>query len=165
MRFLAITVLCIAGASAAAGCRQADGSLPAERVDDQDRIRDVSRDLLNLAGGDAKAQGEFADDLKVWGTTSNDPWPPGDELAKRMAAALKGKKLTEEAAAQLARQLRIAAEGGDLSNRQVDRLQEDITGQLVAIGVSSDAAEEVADQIEEVQDAVKTRRRWWFQVF
>jgi hypothetical protein len=148
-----------------AGCRQPDGPLPTETADDSNRLSDVTRDLLNLAGGDANAPAEFADDLKVWGTKSNEAWAPGDELAKRLAVALKGKTLTEQSAGQLARQIWIAAAGRELSSRQVDRLEEDIKGLLVAAGASESAVKDVTDQVGEMQDAVSTKRRWWFQLF
>lgn len=147
------------------GCRQPDGPLPVENDDDPGRQMDVSRDLLNMAGGDAKAQQEFADDLKVWGTKASTAWEPGDELARRFAVALKGKTLTEQSAAQLARYLWLTTAGRQLSNRQVDRLQEDVKTVLISAGATEDDAEAVADQIGDVQDAVTVTRRWWFQVF
>jgi hypothetical protein len=148
-----------------AGCRQPDGPLPVENDEDPGRQVDVRRDLLNMAGGDPKARQEFADDLKVWGTKSSDAWAPGDELARRLAVALRGKTLTEPSAAQLARYLWLTTAGRQLSSRQVERLQEDIKGLLTSAGATEDHAQSVADQIGAVQDAVTVTRRWWFQVF
>jgi hypothetical protein len=148
-----------------AGCRQPDGPLPVEDVEDPGRQTDVSRDLLNLAGGDPKGRQELADDLKVWGTKSNDAWEPGDELARRLAVALKGKNLTEQSAAQLARYLWLASAGRELSSRQSERLGEDVRTLLAATGATEDDTKAVADQIGEVHGAVTVTRRWWFQVF
>jgi hypothetical protein len=161
----ALNLLCVCGVLFLAACRQPDGPLPIETEDDPNRLVDVTRDLLNMAGGDANAPQEFADDVKVWGTTSSAPWEEGDELARRLAAALKGKDLSEQSAAQLARQIWLAAAGRQLSSRQVGRLQTDIRMLLVSVGVAEDAADSVAEQISEVQDAVTTKRRWWFQLF
>jgi hypothetical protein len=165
MRFRSVLAVFLAATLLSAGCRQPDGALPAETADDSNRLSDVTRDLLSIAGGDAKAPGEFADDLKVWGTRSDEAWPPGDELAKRLAASLQGKNLTEQSAGQLARQLWIAAAGRELSPRQVERLQEDVKGLLVSVGSSDTAAKDVADQVGEMQGVVSTKRRWWFQMF
>jgi hypothetical protein len=147
------------------GCRQPDGPLPAETRDDPNRLYDVSRDLLNIAGGDANGQREFADDLKVWATKGDAPWPPADELAGRLATSLKGKNLTEQAAGQLARQLWIATAARELSSRQVDRLKEDVKTLLVSAGSTEPAAASVAEQLGVMQAAITTKKRWWFQVF
>src|SRR5688572_21482061 len=104
----------------AAGCRQPDGPLPAEGVDEENRRYDVQRDMQNIAAGDANGTQEFASDVKVWATSNIGPWEPADELARRMTVALKGKTLPDEAAAELARFLWIAAAGRQLSDRQVE---------------------------------------------
>jgi hypothetical protein len=148
-----------------AGCRQPDGALPVETSEDPGRQMDVSRDLLNMSGGDANAQQEFADDLKLWGSESNAPWVPGNELARRLAVTLKGKNLTEQSAAQLARYLWLTAAGRQLSERQVERLQEDVKALLVTTGATEADAKSVADQVGEVQKSVTVAKRWWFQVF
>ena len=158
-------VVCIAAPLLLSGCRQPDGPLPAETKDDPNRLYDVSRDLPNVAGGNASAPQELADDMKVWGTKSDEPWPPGDELSKRLAMALKGKNLTEQTASQLARHIWIAIAGRELSARQVDRLEQDVKTLLVSAGASAENADGVAEQIDSVQQQVTTKQRWWFQVF
>jgi hypothetical protein len=158
-------VLGLTAALLVGGCRQPDGALPPEGVEDPSRRADLTRDLLAIARGDADGRREFSDDLKVWGTTSNDVWAPGDELAARLSTALEGKMLTDEQAAQLARQFWIAAAGRELSARQVDRLGEDVKGVLTTIGATPAAAESVAQQVAAVQEAVTTKRRRWYQLF
>ena len=148
-----------------AGCRQPDGPLPAEGVDEENRRYDVGRDLQNIAIGDVNGPQEFADDVQVWGTSAGGDWPPSDELARRVTVALKGKMLSDEAAAQLARFFWIAAAGRELSERQVERLQEDVTGALVKLGVEEAAAKAVADQVAEMQKAVTAKQRRWYQLF
>jgi hypothetical protein len=160
-----LSLLCVAGILLLAACRQPDGPLPIENKEDPNRLADVTRDLLNMAGGDANASREFADDVKVWATTSSAPWEEGDELARRLAVALRGKNLPEQSAGQLARQIWLTAAGRQLSSRQVERLQTDIRTLLVSIGATEDAAESVSEQVGEVQDAVTAKRRWWFQLF
>ena len=163
-RYIFICAWCFVAALTTAACRQPDGPLPTESVEDPNRLTDVARDLLNIASGDANAPREFADDVKVWGTKSNDSWDPGDVLAQDLAAALKGTMLTEKSAAELARHIWIAAAGRELSSRQVDRLQDEVRDLLVSIGSTESAAGDVADQIENMQDAVTTKRTWWFQL-
>jgi hypothetical protein len=148
-----------------AGCRQPDGPLPPDNTEEEERRHDVSRDLQNIAGGDANGPQEFADDVQVWGTGDEGDWAPGDELARRVTAALKGKSLPDEAAAQLARFFWIAAAGRQLSERQVERLQQDVTTALVQLKVEEAAAKGVADQIGELQKSVTTKERRWYQLF
>jgi hypothetical protein len=156
--------LCIVAALTVAGCRQPDGPLPVEGAEDPNRIYDVSRDLLNVAGGDAEAPRELVEDIKVWAVSSNEPWEPGDELARRLVVALTGKPLTEQMAGQLARHIWITAAGRELSDRQIGRLQEDVNTLLVSAGATEEAAKAVADQIGVVQEAVTTKRRRWYQI-
>lgn len=165
MRRRPIVALCLAAALLVAGCRQPDGPLPPEGAEDPSRRADLTRDLLAIARGDADGRREFSDDLKVWGTTSNDVWQPGDDLAARLSTALEGKTLTDDQAAQLARQFWIAAAGRELSARQIDRLGEDVKGLLTAVGATAAAAESVAEQVGTMQQAVTTKRRRWFQLF
>jgi hypothetical protein len=149
----------------AAGCRQPDGALPADGPDEENRRYDVGRDLQNIAGGDTNGPQEFADDVQVWATSAPGDWPPSDELARRVTVALKGKTLSDEAAAQLSRFFWIAAAGRELSDRQVERLQEDLTAALLKLGAEEAAAKAVADQIAEVQKAVTVKQRRWYQLF
>lgn len=148
-----------------AGCRQPDGPLPVDNTEEEERRHDVSRDLQNIAGGDANGPQEFADDVQVWGTGDEGDWAPGDELARRVTAALKGKTVPDEAAAQLARFFWIAAAGRQLSERQVERLKEDVTAALVKLGAEQAAAQAVAAQVGEMQKAVTVKERSWYQVF
>jgi hypothetical protein len=149
----------------AAGCRQPDGPLPAEGPDEENRRYDVSRDLLNIAGGDPNGVEEFADDIRVWATSEPAPWTPGVELGRRVEAVLKGKMVSEEAAAQLARFFWIAAAGRELSERQVERLQEDVKAALLKLGVTEAEAAPVVEQVAEIQKTVTVKQRRWYQLF
>ena len=150
---------------AVAGCRQPDGPLPIETADDPNRLSDVGRDLLNAAGGDVNAPQELADDIRVWAGVTEPAQQQSDELARRVAASLKGRNLTPQSAGQFARHIWIAAAGRELSSRQVDRLKEEVTTLLVAAGAAEADAAPVAEQIDALQETVTTKHRWWFQVF
>jgi hypothetical protein len=150
---------------AVAGCRQPDGPLPIETADDPNRLSDVGRDLLNAAAGDANAPQELADDIRVWVGAAEAAQQQSDELARRVAAAVKGKNLTPGSAGQFARHLWIAAAGRELSSRQVEGLKDDVATLLVAAGAAEADAAPVAEQIDALQETVTTKRRWWFQLF
>jgi hypothetical protein len=148
-----------------AGCRQPDGALPTEGPEDKSRWNDVARDLQNIAGGDANGPQEFADDIKVWATPIAGRWAPADELGQRVTTALKGKTLPDDGAAQLARFFWIAAAARDLSERQTERLQDDIKEALVKLGAAEAAATAVGEQIGTLQEAVTRKERRWYQLF
>lgn len=148
-----------------AGCRQPDGPLPAAGPDDENRQHDLSRDLQNIAGGDANGPAEFAADLKVLAGRADAPWEPADSLGNRLSAALKGKALPEESAAQLARFFWIAAAGRELSERQVEKLGEDIGEALKKVGAADSAAAAVGEQVAALQGAVTRKERKWYQLF
>jgi len=155
--------VCVAGSLLLAACRQPDGPLPAETVEDPNRLYDVSRDLLNISGGDPNGTAEFVNDVMVWGGDAS--VEPTKELGRRFTVALKGTRLSEPSAAQLARHVWITAAGRELSSRQVERLREDVRTLLISAGATEDAAKSAADQVGEVQAAVTLKRRRWFQLF
>ena len=149
----------------AAGCRQPDGPLPVETPDDPNRLTDVTRDLLNVAGGDANGPQELADDMRVWAPNAPAAHAACDTLARQLSAAVKGKTLDEQSAGQLARQLWIASAGRELSSRQVDRLQDEVKTLLTSAGVAEDAAATVTAQIDVLQETVTAKQRRWYQLF
>ena len=89
-------------ALAAAGCRQADGPMPKAEGEVPNRLTDLSRDLLSVAGGEVQAKQDFADDLIVFARER----PSGEQatlaFSTRITDVVAGKKLTEQAAQQLA---------------------------------------------------------------
>ena len=158
----AVTVLL---ALAAGGCRQPDGEVPAPNATVQEELVDVSRDLQYIASGnDPGAANDLAADLRKY-TSRTAAVAAVDELSARAAAAVGGSKLTQQTADQLAHQLWVSVAARDMSERQVEGLQNETQSLLVSIGIADDRAAQVAAQVGEVQRAVTDRPRRWYELF
>jgi hypothetical protein len=149
---------------ALAGCRQADGPVPVAEGDTPNRLQDLSRDLQNVAGGDAAAPRDLADDLRVFVDDAANA-PAVNELARRASEVVAGKQLNEQSAQRLAHQLWTAVAAREMSERQVESLQNDTQALLVSLGVPEDNAQNVAAQVGDVQKAVSSRQRRWYEFF
>lgn len=147
------------------GCRQADGPLPVAAGDRPNQITDISRDLLSVSRGDAQAGTDLADDLRVFIDTVPAAVPPSNELARRTSAAVAGKPLTEQNAQRLAHQLWSVGASRELSDRQVESMQNDLQALLVSMGAAEANAQAVAAQAGELQKVVSIRQRRWYEVF
>ena len=53
----------------------------------------------------------------------------------------------------------------DLSERQIETLQNDVQAHLVSLGVGEESAQQVAAQVGEVQSSVTLRPRRWYELF
>ncbi len=158
-------LLIVAFAISLAACRQADGPLPVAEGETPNRLGDISRDLASVARGDTQARQDLADDLRVFADQGEEGGRALDDLAMRTAEVISGKDLSDQDAQRLAHHLWLAAAGRELSERQVDSLQNDMQALLVSIGVPEDAATDVATQVESVQQAVTDRQRRWYEFF
>lgn len=147
-----------------AACRQADGPVPAPSAATQNEIGDLSRDLLSIAGRDAQAPTDLADDLHKYTETAS-IYPAFDELARRTSVVVAGTKLSEQAAQQLAHDLWLAVSAREMSERQVETLQMGFQTVLVSAGVAEPNVQPVAEQVQEVQRLVTTRPRRWYEFF
>jgi hypothetical protein len=157
--------LCIAAALLVGGCRQGEGTMPRAEGDVANRIGDLSRDLMSIAGGETQARQDLADDLRVFLDRKPEAVPLVDALAQRTGEAVAGKQLTDENSQKLAQQLWVAVAGRDLSEKQVETLKNDYQATLTATGVPQDRAQNAASQIEAVQKAVGERHRRWYELF
>jgi len=147
-----------------AACRQADGAVPTPNAATQNEIDDLGRDLLSVAGRDAQAPKDLADDLHKYTETAS-IHPAFDELARRTSSLVAGTKLSEQAAQQLAHDLWLAVSAREMSERQVEALQMDFQMVLVSAGVPEASVQPVAQQVQEVQRLVTTRPRRWYEFF
>ena len=146
-------------------CRQADGPIPTPSQSRQEDLVDLARDLENVASAlNPEAPLELADDLRKY-APSPDEEPAVDELSERTVAALAGIDLTEQAAQRLAHDLWLSVAAGQLSERQVETLQNDVQSLLMAEGVAEENAQQVAAQVGDVQGAVTERPRRWYELF
>ena len=147
------------------GCRQADGPVPNPNQTYQEELVDVARDLQNVATGrDPNGPGDLADDLRKY-TENPAARAVVDELSASTAKAIAGRDLAEQDAQRLAHNLWVSIYAKDLSERQIETLQNDMHGHLVSLGVGEDTAQQVAGQVGEVQSLVTLRPRRWYEVF
>jgi len=136
---------------------------PSEGV--QAELSDVARDLQNVASGqDPQASQDLADDLRKY-TEVPDVAAAVDELSQRAAVVLAGVDLAEESAHQLAENLWLSVVASELSEQQMETIQGDVLSLLMTEGVAEERAQQVAAQIGEVQSAVATRPRRWYELF
>ena len=165
MRACARYVLIVVLGLSLGACRQADGPIPVPNQDRQDELVDVMHDLQNVATGrDPQAPEDLAYDLRKY-AESPDQEPAVDELSERTAAVLAGVDLTEQAAQRLAHNLWLSVVARELSERQVETLQNDVQALLMEEGVAEESAQQVAAQVGDVQGTVTTRPRRWYELF
>ena len=157
-------LIVIAGLSSGA-CRQADGPIPAPNPTVQEELVDVTRDLQNISTGrDPQAPKDLADDLRKYAHRPSAE-AAVDELSRRTAGVLGGVNLTEQAAQRLTHNLWLSAAASELSERQIETLQNDVQAILMSVGIAEENAEQVAAQVGDVQVAVTDRPRRWYELF
>jgi len=145
----------------AAACRSPDGPIPAPSGEEADEVYELSRDILNVAGGDAQALTELTDDLGTQGPLETGQ-PRAVALAKSLQGALVGRQMSEEQAKRLADDLYIVFAGDKLSPGQVQAVQTRVSALLREVGAPEGAIGPVRDNIVSVQTLVNPgRKRWW----
>ena len=145
----------------AVACRDADGPIPAPTGDEADEVYELSRDILNVAGGDPQALQELTDDLGTQGPYETGQ-PGAAALAKSLQGALVGRQMSEAQAKRLADDLYIVLAGDKLSPGQVEAVQTRVSGLLREVGSPEGAIGPVRDNITSVQSLVNPgRKRWW----
>ncbi len=157
----------MAAVLALAGCRQSDGDVPAPDADAQGEIRDISRDILNIASGsDPQAPKDLADDLIRY-TMDKRTSANGAviDLARQTAETLSGRAVPEQTAQQLAHHFWVAVIARELSERQIETLQGDVQALFGSVGVPEGQASAVAGQVGDVQQLATDRARRWYEVF
>jgi hypothetical protein len=149
----------------AAGCRQPDGPMPTPNENVQDDLVDIGRDLIYIAtGSDPAAPQDLLADLRKY-VTRDEAMPVVEELSRRTAGAVANTKLPEQTAQRLAHTLWVAIAAREMSDRQVEALQNDTQSMLISIGVADEPAAQVAAQLGEVQRVVTDRQRRWYEWF
>ena len=156
-----LTIVILVGA---AGCRQPDGPIRQPSAEEENKIGDVSRDLLAVRSREPSAVKDLGEDLSNFAPT-NEGGRHGAEMAKRLAASLEGSKLSEDAARQIARDLFTAFSARELSRRQVATLRDSLGSVLSQTGVQQATATSVLDNVNEVQADITTLKPKWWQFF
>ena len=161
MRYICSNLLTIVIFVGAAGCRQPDGPMPEPNAEDQNKIGDLSRDLLAVASRATSAVPELSDDLANLAPT-NESAHHGAEMARRLAASLEGAKLSEDAARAIAYDLYIAFHARRLSRGQVAQLRQNLGSAFAKTGIQQKSAKPVLEHVDVVQaDVTTVKRRWW----
>jgi hypothetical protein len=140
--------------------------MPTPTGDVPNRLGDISRDLTAVARGDQQAPQDLAEDLRVFIDGGGaDAESAVNELARRVSSVVAGKNLTDQNAQRLAHQLWTTIDARELSERQVETLQNEMQALLVAVGVPESEATNAAAQVGDVQASVTRRARRWYEVF
>jgi len=139
--------------------------MPAPNAVVQEELTDVARDLQNIAGSrDPQAPSDLASDLRKYAKRLAAE-PLVDELSRRAAGAVTGLDLPDQSAQRLAHSLWASIAARELSERQIEGVQNEMRLLLVSIGVTEPNAQLVAAQIGDVQVAVSARPRRWYELF
>ncbi len=147
-----------------AACRPADGQLPPATGTVPNALGDISRDLQNLASGKPEGPKDLSDDISHYaqGTTGGEA--AAVELSRRLGEALTGKTFKLAQALPVAHTCWVAVAGRQLSEKQIENLQNEMKSELMSLGVSDPQAQTVAVQVGVVQQAVTARHRRWYEL-
>ena len=145
-------------------CRQADGALPPATGTVPNELGDISRDLQNLASGSPDCPKDLGDDLSHYAEGTNGGAAAAAELSRRLGQALTGKTFKLADALPLAHTCWVAVAGRQLSEKQIENLQNEMQSQLMTLGVDENQARNVAAQVGTVQQAVTARHRRWYEL-
>jgi hypothetical protein len=147
-----------------AACRQADGPMPEATATTPNELGDISRDLQNLASGDPAGPKDLTDDISHYAEGTNGGLPAAAELSRRLGAALTGKTFKLAQAMPVAHTCWVALAGRQLSEKQIEALRNEMKSQLMSLGADEPQAQNVADQVGVVQQAVTARQRRWYEL-
>ena len=146
-----------------AGCRQADGPMPEATESVANELGDISRDLQNVAYQSPSGPQDLSDDISHYAQGTNGGEAAAQELARRLAQALRGKMFKVAQAMPVAHTAWVTVAARQLSQQQIENLKNEMKSELIALGVNEQQAQSVADQVGVVQKAVSARQRRWYE--
>jgi hypothetical protein len=156
--------LVFAAALQFAACRQADGPMPETTPSTANELGDINRDLQNLATGNPDGPKDLASDISHYAEGSNGGAAAAEELSRRLGQALNGKSFKLAQAMPVAHACWVAVAARQLSEKQVETLRNEMKSGLMSLGVNEQQAQNVADQVGVVQQAVTARHRRWYEM-
>ena len=106
----------------------------------------------------------LVDSLLLLARTVEEVGDCASELSNRLAAALKGKQFKLAQAMPIAHTCWETVAARQLSEKQVEGLKAEMKSQLMSLGVADPQAQNVADQVGVVQQAVTARHRRWYEL-
>jgi len=157
-----LNVLALISAIVLAGCRQSDGEMPLRTAEVEQRLEDLGRDIDNVAGGNPDGPVELTDDLVVF-TEDPDAISAVRALSNVVCPLLVKRSLDADTRSRLATLLWTTVAARELSERQIDRLKDDMRDLLMSIGVAHADANLAAGWVDNVQKAVTLRSRRWYE--
>jgi hypothetical protein len=146
------------------GCRQSDGPMPTPTADQRNEIRDIAKDMINLTSKDQSAAADLANDVGKY-IDEDEGAQHVASFTRDLAAVLSTARLDDQSAERLAHSIWIGLTATELSERQVQTVENDIERTLTSAGVASDKANAVAQQIGRIQEAITDNPKRWYQVF
>jgi hypothetical protein len=147
-----------------AACRQADGPMPGTTASTANELGDISRDLQNLASGNPEGPKDLTDDISHYAEGTPGGQPAAAELSRRLGQALTGKTFKLAQALPVAHACWVVVAGRQLSEKQIENLKNEMKSELMSLGASEQQAQNVADQVGVVQQAVTARHRRWYEL-
>jgi len=147
-----------------AACRQADGPMPAATASTPNELGDINRDLQNLASGDPSGTKDLSDDISHYAEGASGGPAAAAELSRRLGEALTGKTFKLAQAMPVAHTCWVAVSARQLSEKQIEGLQNEMKSGLMSLGANEQQAQNVADQVGAVQQAVTARHRRWYEL-
>lgn len=148
----------------AAACRQPDGPTPSPARDQQNEIRDIAKDMLNVINSDPDGAGDLSSDISKYGPNP-EATEASRELARRLIEVLPSARLDEQTAQRLAHSLWVGLTAKELSARQVEAVKNEVRDVLRGAGVEEPSADAVAQQLGAVQEEITNNPKRWYQVF
>ena len=164
MKSTAILALILFTALTLGACRQADGPIPKPDANTEEELIDVQHDLQNIGRGDPNGPRDLEHDVTKYARAPEEV-PSITELSRRTATVVAGRTLSDQTAGRLAHSLWTTVWARQISERQVETLQNDMESILVSMGVVEEQARQVAAQVAVVQKAVTAHPRRWYELF
>src|SRR6185295_7299434 len=153
----------VAAALQFAACRQADGPMPESNPSTPNELGDISRDLQNLASGDPSGPKDLNDDITHYAEGTEGGQAAAAELSRRLGTALTGKTFKLAQAMPVAHTTWATVAGRQLSEKQVEALKNEMKSGLMSLGANEQEAQNVAEQVGVVRQAVTARHRRWYR--
>lgn len=142
--------------------------MPDPKVDEvPNQVKDLARDLGNIAAGHEEARQDFIDDLNAWVDLDDAPSAaePIKEFGRQVIDIVTTTKAAEPAMVPLLERAYVALAAVQLSENQIKRLEGDVRTAASQLGADDVKARALGAQAVIVQQAVTERHRRWYEVF
>jgi hypothetical protein len=138
--------------------------MPTPTADQRNEIRDIAQDMINVTNKDQSGAADLANDVGKY----IDEGEAAEHVAsftRELAGVLSTARLDDQSAERLAHSIWVGLTATELSERQVETVENDVERSLTSAGVASDRANAVAQHIGRIQETITDNPRRWYQVF